>query len=175
MNLNQSVQSTLDVWGNHRLLIGTSRNHHVSGFDGRDVCMDLEAWGARLLPERNDWRATPCRRSDVLGVSLDEADNLIAWRKVIRVRPAIGITGEFHRPVRELKCERVPSSTPPPLRNSLPFEDDVLATELREEVAHRQTGLATTDDNGIDVFRSHTPPLTALRLVVCGLVNLTLA
>jgi hypothetical protein len=83
VDLNHPRQSILDVLWNHWLLIGACRNHHMSGFDGYVFRMHLEVWGARLLPERDDWGAALDGRSDVLGVSFNEAHNLIAWRKAV--------------------------------------------------------------------------------------------
>jgi hypothetical protein len=68
-------------------------------------------------------------------------------------------SGQFDSPVGKLEAERIPAFAAPTLTHLASFENDMLAFSLAEKVTHRQAGVATADDNRLQLlhFSSHKP------------------
>jgi hypothetical protein len=104
----------------------------------------------------SDATATPSRT----GASIARARTARERRRRRRGHEAVlrgivvGESRQPRRPVRRDQAEAVPAVAPG-LRDAAALEDDVLDTACRELVAHRETGLSSTDDRGRYVLHRH--------------------
>ena len=86
------------------------------------------------------------------GVFLNESNDFPAWDKTVGVFILIFVAGQLDGRVGKLKIERVPPFADPALRHPSPIENHMFESTLAEEITHRQAGVATADDDCIDLF-----------------------
>jgi hypothetical protein len=65
------------------------------------------------------------------------------------------MAGKPLAPVRRIQVEAVPALRAPGLADPSLLEDEVLAAALREQIARRETGLACSDHDCVDVRPGH--------------------
>jgi hypothetical protein len=92
------------------------------------------------------------RRPGADGVLLDDAKDLAVVGEAVGIGAGVCVAGQLQRPVRELKAQRVPPFRAPAFADASPFQHHVFASTLLEHGAHRQAGLATSDDERVMVL-----------------------
>jgi hypothetical protein len=93
----------------------------------------------------------------VIGVFLNESNDLPARDKAVGIVSLIFVAGQLDGPVGKLKMERVPAFTDPALTHSSPLDNHMFDTALTEKITHRQAGVASADDDCIDLFVTGSP------------------
>ena len=108
--------------------------------------------GICFLLQRNDFNSAAHRSLDKSRVLFNETHDFTSRRKGFRVVALVLIARQLDRPIGKLETERIPSFAAPTFAHAGSFEYDVLASSLTEKVAHRQAGMATTDNYCLYLF-----------------------
>jgi len=136
--------------GGVRLLIGAGGDDHVVG--GDVPARRLEEVGSRSGgPVKGEYGcAGPNRWPERGGPCLDEGEHLARGHEPIRIASGVVEAGEIHLPIRSQERQRIPPLAPPSLGDPSPLQHDVGQTTFLQVVAHRQPGVATANNNGLD-------------------------
>ena len=89
-------------------------------------------------------------RAERGGVRLEVADEGADAEVAVRVGPAVAPAGEPGHPARREQVQGVPALGAPAVADPAAVEHDVLASGVREQLAHREAGVAGPDDDGVD-------------------------
>ncbi len=143
------------------------RQHHGEAVPhalvGRDA---VPAVGAA---HRRHRRAGLHRGGDLVRVAGDEVDDLGHRHVAVGVVASIAVAGEPAQPARGEQPQRVPTLRAPRAGHLVPLEDHVVDRAVREAAAHREPGVAGSDDDRGGVHGSVVRQLTMTRTSV-GLV-----
>ena len=96
---------------------------------------------------RQDRRLGLDRRVHRRRVTRHEVDHLGRAHEAVGVGAFITMARQPREPVRRQQAERVPALAAPGVRHLATFQDDVIDPELGEAPAHREPGMAGSDDD----------------------------
>src|SRR5699024_8810953 len=88
------------------------------------------------------------------GIGFKVCDNIIFWCKRIRMNIEFHIW-EAIVPGRPIGYQRVPTTGPPALGNTLTFDNNVRDVFSCKMLAHRNAGLTTADNNNLNILLCH--------------------
>ena len=133
--------------------------HHPVGRLNPEASSGGQARGAL------DLDATAHRGVDALRHRLEIANDAVACREAVAVAILEFQHGKPVMPGRPVGHEAVPARGAPALCNTVTLDHQMVDPLFRKMRAHRQTGLAATDNDGVHVIRCHdtAPPAWPVR------------
>jgi hypothetical protein len=95
------------------------------------------------------------------GESIDQLDNLGARHVAVGVRAVVPKARKPALPVRRQEPKRIPTLTPPRVRDLATLDYDVVDRPLTEEVTGGEPGVAGAYDNSREALDGEAPQVTA--------------
>ena len=155
----------------HRGDVGHARGEHHAG---AAPCAAVGGDGVPVTIDRHpdDPRPGLHRRADRPGVVVDQLDDLGHRHEPVGITP-IGEAGQAGVPARREQPQRVPPLGPPRVGHPAALQHDVVDRALGQALAHRQAGVAGTDDDRADGFAAHRSAQCVSTTTVVGLVMMS--
>src|SRR5262249_7350372 len=89
------------------------------------------------------------------GVGVEKVEDLAAARKAIGIAMRQWEVGQPHRPIRKLKPQALPALASPALSDAASFEHEMRTGVAAHHVAHDETGLTATNNQGFNTLDPH--------------------
>ncbi len=84
-----------------------------------------------------------------IGILVDEIDHLGHAHETVRVLACVVESRQTTLPIGRQQLQRIPALVAPGVRDLAALEHDVLDRTLAEEIARRQPGVASTNDDDV--------------------------
>jgi len=130
-------------------------HHHIIGFVSSIDCIYMVFSNIARLLNGSHLHPKANRRIETGGIVFQVADHLISGHEPVRVITLIMKSRKLQLPVWGHQGERIPSFLPAGCYPLFFLQDHVLSVLLGQQIAHRQSCLATADDNCIYFFSIH--------------------